>query len=105
MVLSGTSIYAGGDEKDQEEDSGIIYPKPRPLARKFFVKRNDIEKFGVTDKCNGCTRISNGWTGNAAHTDACRERIMDLIIREGDPKGRVQRATERQMKELDNAKA
>ena len=79
----------------EEDDTVIMCPRPRTVPKRFAVKREDIEQYGITEKCNGRLRIANKWVGNAQRKEICRTRIMNLIMGEGDPEGRVAKAIER----------
>ena len=47
---------------------------PESIARRMYIKKTDIEKFGETDGCLGCRNIMLG-KPLQSHTQACRDRI------------------------------
>ena len=51
---------------------------PEPVTRKFYIKRKDVEQFGLTDGCPGCRCISRKASQVLAHSDKCRDRIKKL---------------------------
>lgn len=103
-------IESAGEEPDEPEDHICVIndeeaepvdipQNPDPKPRVFAVKREDISKYGATDKRRGCTAIAREWKRHFAHSSACRERIMSRVLEDGDPDGRVKAATERSLRE------
>eukprot|EP00971_Amphidinium_carterae_P035050 689876-Amphidinium_carterae.2 len=47
--------------------------------RAFYVRRRDVERYHATVGCRACQELISGMARTAAHTDACRERIMQCM--------------------------
>ena len=63
-------------------------PAMAPAAhRRVYVLKADVERFGPTDGCPGCTCILVGDTTRLNHSEACRARMVELL--EKDDKGKV----------------
>eukprot|EP00971_Amphidinium_carterae_P189506 3761761-Amphidinium_carterae.1 len=57
---------------------------PAPSAeRAFYVKRENIERWGAYPGCPACVQILRGQKASVSHTDACRERIKVELQKEG----------------------
>ena len=52
-------------------------------------------KYGATPKCRGCQAIGRAWKRPYAHSEECRSRIIEKIVENGDPDGRVAIATKK----------
>ena len=59
---------------------GVERPKGQ---NRFRIKREDVEKYGPSEDCNGCTRALIGDTARA-HTEACRDRFALEFMKDGD---------------------
>ena len=66
------------------------------LKRKLYVTRRDIDRFGATDGCPGCTSLVVGGSAMTAHSSECRARISKELEEKGDPRwqGYVDRVAE-----------
>ena len=53
------------------------------VRRNFYVKKEDIERYGQTIGCPGCVAMVLGERAEA-HGTECRARIEAAIIAEGD---------------------
>ena len=51
---------------------------PEMTTRRMYIKRKDVEKFGMTPGCPGCASIAKRTT-TMAHNDKCRERIQKCL--------------------------
>ena len=60
--------------------------RPPKSARKFYVLRDDIEKYGGTKGCPGCTvrgaLAGHGVDYTVQHNDECRTRMRELLERD-----------------------
>jgi len=75
-----------GEAEAQEIKESIDVP------RSFTISRADLEKYGYTSGCSGCTSLIKG-SSRQAHTTKCRERMREEMASE--PK--VIEAREREM--------
>ena len=65
----------------REEIPEVMEPQ-EPLRRSLYVRKADIEKFGMTPGCPGCTSLLTG--GKVVHSAACRARIEEKTRESGD---------------------
>ena len=87
-------------------------PVPRmdvkePQVRRVYIKKQDIERLGMTDNCPGCLAAIAG-SRPVGHTEECRKRIMEELEKEGGPRWernleKLAREVERQIKEDEGA--
>ena len=90
---SGDDPNADGDMPEEVEppgaagasgDGGVAAPRVvlvntrESMPKEFYIKRNDIEKHGVTKDCAGCRTMFHGGT-RQNHSADCRERFRDLL--------------------------
>ena len=62
--------------------SGVAAP---PQVRRRCILKQDIERYGGTEECPACTRLAIGASAaGVPHSDACRERITELMQRDED---------------------
>ena len=75
---------------------GEVVPRdpevPAPVARRMYISKKDIERFGRTPGCKGCESLALGKTLQS-HTTACRERIEAQLRQTEDGQRRLERAT------------
>lgn len=69
----------------------------------FYVTRQDIEKYGLHSEkeCAGCKAIKRVYQRPLAHSDRCRQRIMERLLADGDPDKRVEVATKKTIERQD----
>ena len=67
---------------------------PESIARRMYIRKTDIIRFGETDGCPGCRTTMLGKPPQS-HTAACRERIETQLKGTDDGQARLQRADER----------
>eukprot|EP00971_Amphidinium_carterae_P141731 2807558-Amphidinium_carterae.2 len=62
-----------------------VVPKPTE-QRQFYVRRENIEKYGATVGCKACAAILAGQTkmGGISHSAECRARILAAMKAEGE---------------------
>ena len=76
-----------GDEEERSKMAPLPVIIPAvPQTRRFYVLKADIEKYGPTETCMGCTEIGVHGKNHTAHDDTCRARIMELMARDEDAK-------------------
>ena len=57
----------------------IVYVDTRTkVPRGFYITRADVEKYGRTRGCGGCTSWER-WLGSQVHSEKCRERFRELL--------------------------
>jgi hypothetical protein len=65
------------------EATKLERPRPpvlEPQARKMYVTKADVVKFGGTDGCHGCACIALGSSAVQPHSDECRTRIAKKLM-------------------------
>ena len=67
---------------------------PEAVARRMYIRKGDIEKFGETPGCLGCRRIALG-KPLQSHTAVCRDRIEGLLRETEEGQQRLGRADDR----------
>jgi hypothetical protein len=58
-----------------------------PAQRRVYIRKEDVNKYGSTAGCPGCTCVLMDEPTVVPHTEACRVRIMELM--QGDEQGRA----------------
>lgn len=64
-------------------------------SRASSAVREGILKHGVSDSCGGRIGMERGWGKPMAHSDSCRQRVMEAILEDRDTEGRVANATKK----------
>lgn len=82
-------------------------PKPRVqeaeyIPRRLYIKKGDVEKYGMTPRCKGCLAAMRG-AAATAHSEECRRRMTDEIGKTEPGKDRVQQAKARMQEFEDRA--
>ena len=78
-----------------------------PQQRNRYVTKADIERFGATEGCPGCTCVLVGGSAQIAHNPTCRNRIGDLLAQSEEGKRRLEedrrrrRETKQETKEVE----
>ena len=67
---------------------------PEAVARRMYIRKADVEKYGETPGCISCRNIVLGKSVQT-HTPACRERIEAKLRETGDGQERLQKADDR----------
>ena len=67
---------------------------PEAVARRMYIRKADIVKFGETPGCVGCRCVMTGKTLQS-HSPACRERIEARLRETDEGLARLQRADDR----------
>ena len=57
----------------------VVVTLPPARARKMYVRRSDLDKYGGTKDYQACMELSSGIKTKAIHTDVFRERIMNSM--------------------------
>ena len=65
----------------------VVPPEPviEVKARRFYVTKKDIDKFGFTQGCGGCTALAKNSKVKIPHSEGCRNRIKARL--EETPEG------------------
>ena len=67
---------------------------PESIARRMYIRKTDVIRFGETDGCPGCMTTMLG-KPLQSHTPACRERIEAQLRETDEGQARLQRADHR----------
>ena len=73
--------------------SEVNRPRPEPAARRMYVRKREIEKYGPTPGCQGCRAIARGTS--ATHTETCRDRMKKLMTEDEEGRKRLKQDLER----------
>ena len=101
----GETITMGADmdgavvpRQEEGEPSEVINitvnePKEPAPARRMYVRKADVEKYGATEGCNGCAGVLTGekWPNGKTipHTNGCRDRMRKLMEDDDEGKERL----------------
>ena len=74
---------------EEEKNARVPIPEGTPPlvsfgASKFYVLNADVERYGATDECPGCTSVAVGGRAEIAHNSKCRERISKCCLEDDD---------------------
>ena len=58
-----------------------------PAERRLYIRKADVEKYGATEGCPGCTCVLLDQPTVLPHTEACRTRLLELMSK--DEQGRT----------------
>ena len=64
-------------------------------ARRMYVKKEDLRRYGYSPGCPGCNSIRSGST-QVGHNDVCRRRIVDGVSQIDDGRKRIAAARGRE---------
>ena len=67
---------------------------PESMARRMYIRKRDIEKYGETPGCLGCRCVALN-KPLQSHTAACRERIEGLLRETDEGQQRLGKADDR----------
>ncbi len=81
------------NKEDEEGEDGDAHEEEAKV-RRMYIRKQDIEKYGKTDGCPGCSAISRG-RAPACHTEKCRKRITERIKEDPAEASRVNQAEAR----------
>ena len=70
-----------------------------PIPRGFYVRREDVEKFGYTEGCDGCRAIREKKSYHVAHGSGCRARVFEKL--EAEDNARVSAFREKMEKAVE----
>jgi len=84
----------------RERNEGIEQPSradAKAKVRKLKITIEDLDRFGFTEGCPQCTHILRYRSGRPgyAHTDTCRQRVMNAMMETPDGQERLARLEER----------
>ena len=57
--------------------------------------KGDLEKYGYTDNCPGCTAKKRGEIAKKGHSESCRKRIEELMRQDEEGKKKLKKEDER----------
>ena len=58
-----------------------------PAERQLYIRKADVEKYGATEGCPGCTCVLLDQPTVLPHTEACRVRLLEMMSK--DEQGRT----------------
>ena len=58
-----------------------------PAERRLYIRKADVEKYGATEGCPGCTCVLLDQPTVLPHTEACRVRLLEMMSK--DEQGRT----------------
>ena len=93
----GETVMPNLDMPMREPDVEIKRPEVREeevMPRRLYIKGNDVERFGASERCKGCVAVLRGNAG-VAHTEACRKRLTEEILKSEGGRARVEAAGRR----------
>ena len=113
--VKGTPWNLSGDDEElpaatfasRPEADPAVAPMPVPppegaVPRRLRIGRKDLDEYGFSVGCQGCDASKAG-TAPRAHTEACRERLMEALRNTDDGKKRIGEAISRIFEHLTNA--
>lgn len=80
-------------EADQAKPPSVS--KPKRKARSLWVTKQAVQEFGASPACLGCKALLNAATFRKPHTQECKARMREELMKTEDGKARVLRAQER----------
>ena len=91
------------EQEDKEITGEVNVPRePENKVRKMRVRKQDVEKYGFTQGCPGCRKLSiPGSTGHVVHNDECRQRVQKEMEADEEGKLRLAHDKERQARKQD----
>jgi len=63
--------------------------------RRLRITAKDLQKYGYTDKCEGCKFKKLGWKEHRPHSEVCRRRLREAMEGDAEGKDKVRREDER----------
>ena len=106
-ITMGTAADGERTEREKEltEPANIPtnLPQDPPTTRKMYIRKADVEKYGPTEGCNGCTGALTGETvgrwpnvRTIPHNNACRQRMKQMMENDEEGKSRLKSDAVRQ---------
>ena len=86
---------AFGERPDNPDDADA--PRKVATSRRLYIKGEDLKAFGYTVGCPRCDheRRYGPWRTTEGHSDRCRERIIDGLMKTPEGQRRVEVVNER----------
>ena len=81
-VPQGDEREAADKDRVEEEDM------PQAQVKRFYIRKEDIIKYGYTAACPGCTAIRNNKRA-FAHNDKCRDAMLEKMRKDKEDGKRV----------------
>ena len=72
-------------ESNPEIGEAVAAPDKEIIGRRMKIYAEDVRKYKMTPGCPGCTAINSGKRA-INHSEACRERIIELMRADGHPR-------------------
>ena len=111
LRVAGTPWNLSGKVDNPEEPATIPYEAPTTTTdthddvndfnetRDFHINRVLLEKYGFTEGCNKCRSMMRGEAMRKGHTEGCRKRINDFMMKDEEEKRTVEAAKNRKTEE------
>ena len=85
---------AAGEKKETRKEIPIDEQQEERAPPRMYIKRADIERYGMTPGCRGCRDISTG-KERVAHSDECRKRIREEMEKVPSGRARLERVEQK----------
>ena len=83
------------ESKPIEVDAQPVREMAEPMARRRGITHLELEKYGFTAGCPGCTAKQRGEVAKKGHSEACRKRIEDMMRQDEKDRKKVEAADDR----------
>ena len=72
-----------------------------PAQRRIYIRKEDVNKYGSTEGCPGCTCVLLDGPTTVPHTEACRARIIGQMMGDETGKERLEAYERRRKRQKD----
>jgi hypothetical protein len=76
------------DEAREAIDQGEAVEEDIPKTKRFYIRKEDVIKYGYTAACPGCTAIRNNRRA-VSHNEKCREILLEKMQADADDEKRL----------------
>jgi len=73
-------------EPPEEGEPDELKPSRSGGRRQLYLKKNDFERYGYTEGCEGCRKMKLGRRAPYPHRRSCRDRLEDHIKENEEPR-------------------
>lgn len=91
----------GQQDVEEEVERKKTESRPEPMARRMYVKKSDVERYGKTDNCPGCIGLTQG--KQVTHSQDCRERMKREMMKDDLGRERIRKELARADGHLEKA--
>ena len=85
-IRSKIRVRTEQENRDSPNVAEAVVEKRKRAEYRFPIKRKDVDKYGMSEDCEGCRRLALGDPNTRPHTESCRDRFGMLFLRDGDPR-------------------